>query len=320
MTDSARPARITISAEAWALMLFLALLWGGAFPATRQAVSEAGVLTVVAIRAGGGALALWLYILARGLPVRLGRRRLAAFAAMGLLNNVLPWCLLVWGQRHIEAGLAAILNASTAFFAVALAAIVFRDERMSAAKAAGLALGLAGVILVTGIDALTSLDPGSLAQLAVLATSASYACANVFARRFLTAERPEVAAAGMLTASSLVMVPLALWREGLPGAGWHAATWGALGYLGLAASALAFLCYYRALRLAGAGNVGLVTLMVAPVSVALGALIFGEALTAADYAGFLLLAAGLLVIDGRLAARRRGGSGKKPRELPGRSG
>ena len=127
MTDSARPARITISAEAWALMLFLALLWGGAFPATRQAVSEAGVLTVVAIRAGGGALALWLYILARGLPVRLGRRRLAAFAAMGLLNNVLPWCLLVWGQRHIEAGLAAILNASTAFFAVALAAIVFRD-------------------------------------------------------------------------------------------------------------------------------------------------------------------------------------------------
>lgn len=306
MTDSARPARITISAEAWALLVLLALLWGGAFPATREAVSEAGVFTVVAFRTAGGATALWLYILIRGLPVGIGARAVAAFAAMGLINNVLPWSLLVWGQQYIEAGLAAILNASTAFFGVGLAAIVFADERMSTAKAIGLALGLAGVVLVMGLEALTAFDLGSLAQLAVLGTSASYACANVFARRFLTGLRPEVAAAGMLTASALVMVPLALWREGAPTGGYHAATWVSLGYLGIAASALAFLCYYRALRIAGAGNVGLVTLMVAPVSVALGAAFFGESLTAADYAGFLLLAAGLIVIDGRITGRRPG--------------
>lgn len=304
MTKSSRPTPITISARSWALLAVLALLWGGAFPATREAVSEAGVLTVVAVRASGGALALWLYILVRGLPVRIDRRGLVTYAVIGLLNNILPWSLLVWGQQFIEAGLAAILNASTAFFAVALAAIFFADERMGAAKAFGLALGLAGVILVMGLDALTAFDLGSLAQLAVLGTAATYACANVFARRYLTAERPEVAAAGMLTASSLVMVPLALWHDGLPTAGYEAATWVSLGYLGIGASAVAFLCYYRALRVVGAGNVGLVTLMVAPVSVALGAAFFGESLTAADYAGFLLLAAGLVVIDGRLARLR----------------
>ena len=114
----------------------------------------------------------------------------------------------------------------------------------------------------------------------------------------------------MLTASSSVMIPAALWFEGAPRLDYHPTTWVALLYLGFIGSALAFLCYYRALRLAGAGNVSLVTLMIAPVSVVLGALIFDESLSLSDYGGFLLLAAGLLVIDGRRCRRVA-----KPQEL-----
>ena len=299
MTPATPPKQRSISPRAWAYMGLLALLWGCSFPATRAALGEVGVLTTVAFRVAGGAIALWVVIFLRGLPVRGGWRAVLIFAVMGLLNNVLPWSLIVWGQQHIASGLAAILNASTAMFTVALAALIFADERLTAQKAAGVLLGLAGVVVIMGPGALAALDLTSLSQLAVLGASLCYACAGTFARRFLGGQPPEVAAAGMLTASSLVMIPTALWREGVPALDYLPMTWAALLYLGVVGSALAFLCYYRALRLAGAGNVSLVTLMIAPVSVVLGALLFGESLTLSDYAGFLLLATGLLVIDGR---------------------
>jgi len=303
MTDKAIKPQTSISPAAWGLMGLLAILWGCSFPATRAALGEVGVLTTVAFRVGEGALALWIVIFLRGLPVRGGWRIVAVFAVMGVLNNVLPWSLIVWGQSHIASGLAAILNASTAIFTVSLAALILPDERLTTRKSLGVLLGLAGVIMVMGISALRSLDLTSLGQIAVLAASVSYGCAGVFARRFLSGQPPEVAAAGMLTASSSVMIPAALWFEGAPRLDYHPTTWVALLYLGFIGSALAFLCYYRALRLAGAGNVSLVTLMIAPVSVVLGALIFDESLSLSDYGGFLLLAAGLLVIDGRLFRR-----------------
>lgn len=303
MTDTPPQPQASISPAAWALMGLLALLWGCSFPATRAALGEVGVLTTVAFRVGEGALALWLVIALRGLPVRGGWRIVGVFAVMGLLNNILPWSLIVWGQSHIASGLAAILNASTAIFTVSLAALILPDERLTARKSIGVLLGLAGVVMVMGVTALRSLDLTSLGQIAVLAASVSYGCAGVFARKFLSGQPPEVAAAGMLTASSSVMIPAALWFEGSPRLDYHPTTWMALLYLGFVGSALAFLCYYRALRLAGAGNVSLVTLMIAPVSVVLGALIFDESLSLSDYGGFLLLAAGLLVIDGRLFRR-----------------
>lgn len=317
-TPSSAPLQRKISPRAWALMALLALLWGCSFPATRAALSEVGVLSTVAFRVAAGAMVLWAVIFVRQLPVRGGWRAVLIFAAMGFLNNILPWSLIVWGQQHIASGLAAILNASTAIFTVALAAAIFADEKLTGEKVVGVLLGLLGVTVVMGLGALATLDLTSLSQLAVLAASLCYACAGVFARRFLGGQPPEVAAAGMLSASSTVMIPAALWFEGAPRLDYLPLTWAALLYLGVVGSALAFLCYYRALRLAGAGNVSLVTLMIAPVSVVLGALIFGESLTLSDYAGFLLLAVGLLVIDGRvrnfLPPPLRAGGG--PRVIP----
>lgn len=311
MTQTSAKPQKTIPAAAWGLMALLALMWGASFLTTRAALGEVGVLTTVAFRVTGGAVALWLVILLRGLPVRGGWRLALIFAGMGFLNNILPWCLIVWGQSHIASGLAAILNASTAIFTVLLASVFFVDERLTTRKAAGVFLGLAGVATVMGLTALAAFDLTSLAQLAILAASVSYGFAGIIARRYLSGQPPEVAAAGMLTASSLVMIPVAVTLEGAPTFSYLPQTWVALLYLGLIGSALAFLCYYRALRLAGAGNVSLVTLMIAPVSVVLGALIFDESLTLSDYAGFLLLALGLLVIDGRLLSSSAWGPRQK---------
>lgn len=303
MTASSAPPRIP--ALAWALMAALALIWGGSFVANRAALAGLPVLWVVACRVTGGAAALWLWVALRRLPVPRGRRWLASCAVLGLTNNVIPFCLIVWGQTQIPSGLAGILNAATAVFAVLVAAAVFADERLTLPRLAGVGLGLAGVILAVGPQALRAFDLRSAGQLACLGAALSYAVAGAFARVALRGIRPEVGAAGMLTASALVLLPAALVLDGLPPALPAPPVLAALAYLALACSALAYMLFYAILRLAGAGNLGLVTLLVAPVAIVMGALIYGERLPPGALAGFALIALGLMVMDGRIPLPRR---------------
>ncbi|MCX7888550.1 MAG: DMT family transporter, partial [Rhodobacteraceae bacterium] len=292
------PAQKTLSPLAWALLALLALIWGASFLSNRATLAEVPVLTAVAFRVNVAAAALWAWVLLRRLPLP-GLRAAPAFLGMGVLNNVIPFGLIVWGQQFIPSGLAAIFNATTAIFGVLLAALFFADERLTLRKAAGVAIGFTGVAIAIGPESLAALDPTSLGQLAVLGATFSYACAGIFARSFLHGLRPEVAAAGMLTGAALVMLPAALWFDGAPRLDYAPATWAALLYLALVASAAAYVLYYAVLARAGAGNLGLVTLMVVPVAIALGALVYRERLLAQEYAGFLVIALGLMVLDAR---------------------
>jgi drug/metabolite transporter (DMT)-like permease len=155
-------------------------------------------------------------VLARGLPRPRGGRIWFGIAAMGLFNNVIPFTLITWGQQHIALGLASILNASTAIFGVLIAALIFADERLSPRKAAGVVLGIAGVATPVGLGNLASLDPGSLGQLGVVGAALSYGFAGSLGRVFLKGVPPLVSAAGMLSVSAAAMIPLALWRDGMP--------------------------------------------------------------------------------------------------------
>ncbi|MCF1709789.1 DMT family transporter [Tabrizicola sp. J26] len=289
----------SISARAWAELLLLAMIWGGSFIANRLAINEIGVLGTVAFRVAGACALLWLYVALRGLTVPRSPRIWGAFLLMGALNNAIPFSLITWAQLTVPSGLAAILNASTALMGVVVASVVFRDERLTGRRLAGVLLGLAGVTVVIGLQALTALDLTSVAQLTLLVAALSYACAAVWGRLNLSGLPPQVAAAGMLTGSTLLMLPAALLVEGVP-PGPSAGTWLALGYLAVVSTAGAYLLYYRVLALAGAGNLSLVTLLTAPFAVILGALVLGESLPLRDYLGFALIAAGLVVIDGRI--------------------
>jgi drug/metabolite transporter (DMT)-like permease len=294
----------SIPPRAWAELLLLATIWGGSFISNRLALNEVPVLTTVAFRVAGACILLWVYVRLRRLPVPRAPRIWLAFLVMGLLNNALPFTLITWGQLTIPSGLAAIVNASTAIFGVLVAALAFRDERLTARRLTGVLLGFAGVAVAIGLQALATLNLASLPQLALVAAAISYALAAVFARRMLGGLPPQVAAAGMLTGSSLLMLPTALWIDGPPVLTHGAQVWGALGYLAIIATAGAYLLYYRVLGMAGAGNLSLVTLLTAPVAIVMGALILNEALPLRAYAGFALIALGLLIIDGRLLPRK----------------
>ncbi len=289
-----------MSALAWLLLTLLAVIWGGSYLSNRVALEQVPVFTTVAFRVGGAALALWVYVAVRRLPVALTPGLAGRFLVMGVLNNVIPFTLIVWGQQHIPSGLAAILNAATAILTVLLAALLFADERLTANKAAGVAVGFVGVCVIVGPDALMHLDITSWGQLAMLGAAVSYAASSAFARIALQGLRAEVSAAGMLTAAACVMVPVALWQDGVPTLAYSPASWGALAYLALMSSALAYVIFYRVLVLAGIGNLQLVTLLVGPVAVVMGAVVYGEALALNEYAGFAIIAMGLLLIDGRI--------------------
>jgi drug/metabolite transporter (DMT)-like permease len=294
----------SLNQSAWFDLILLSLIWGGSFLSIRVALDEIGVFTVVAHRVGWAALILWIYVALRRLPVPRNPRIWGAFLVMGFLNNVIPFSLIAWGQLAIETGLASILNATTAIFGVLVAALIFSDERLIRRRAIGVALGFFGVAIVIGPRALLAFDPRSLAQLAILGASLSYAIAGSWARATLGGMAPQVAAAGMLTGSSLVMIPLAWLVEGPIILSLTPDTLIAIAYFAVASTAVAYLLYYRILASAGAGNLSLTTLLIAPVAVLLGALFRAEALPVQAYAGFGLLALGMVVLDGRILRLR----------------
>ncbi|MGH1369111.1 MAG: DMT family transporter [Maritimibacter sp.] len=294
----------SLSSLAWVLLCTLALIWGGSFLGTRTAMDELTPFHVVAHRVLWAALALWVVALVTRLSLP-SRRDLLALAVMGFLNVALPFSLQAWAQLTIETGLAAIFNASTAVFAVLTAAVFLADERLSLRKAAGVGLGFLGVATAMGLAQITHFDPRSLAQLAMVASTLCYALSGVWARKTLAHLPPLTIALGGLSFATLFVVPFSWVMEGPLPFDLSVQGWFSVGYISLAATAGALLLFYRCLALAGAGNTGLVTLMVAPIAVVLGAVVRFEALPPRAYVGFLMLALGLIILDGRLLWRAK---------------
>ncbi len=304
-----------VPARAWAELALLALIWGASFLSVAVALREMGPLTAVLHRCFWASLILLAVLRLRGRRMPRDAATWGAFAAMGLLNNLVPFALMAWGQLRVETGLVAILNAATAIFAALAAAAFLPDERLTARRAAGIGLGFAGVVAVIGPEALAGAGARGLAQGAVALGALSYALAAVWARLRLRGCPPDVAAAGMLCCATLMGAPIALAVEGPPRLTLSPAAWGAIAWYAGLGTAAAYLLYYRVLAQAGAANLMLVTLLIPPVSVALGAAVLGERLGAGAAVGFALLAAGLIVIDGRALGplRRRGAAARLDR-------
>ena len=296
----------SLSGRAWAEMLVLALIWGGSFLSIRIALDEISPLMSVAHRVTWAMLVLWVVVAVMRIPLPRNSRIWFIFLVMGLLNNVIPFGLMAWGQLHIESGLTSILNAFTAVVGVVMAALFFSDERLMPRKIIGVVLGFFGVAVAIGLENFKNFDLRSLAQLAVIGGTVAYAVAGVWARKNLVGMPPQLAAAGMLTGATVIMLPLVYFVEGLPTFDLQPQTLVAIGYYAVIATAAAYLLYYRVLAMAGSGNLMLVTLLVAPVAITLGAVVLGEKLSANALIGFVILAVGLIILDGRAWKALRG--------------
>lgn len=288
--------------EAWMLLLLLSLPWGGSFVFFRVLAGSLPVLTTVWSRVALAAPALFLLRWLRGERAGIPWRDIAV---MAVLNNVIPFSLLAWGETRVTAGLASVLNATTPAFAVLIAAGL-GGERLARGRVLGCLLAFAGVVVLIGPVVLASKEFWSgdvLGALACLGAACSYGFAALWGRR-LRGTPPLASAAGQCLASTVLLLPaMALidrpWALPMPGLG----TWGAILGLAWLSTAFAYVIFFRIVVISGPQNAMLVTFLTPVTGVLLGAIFLGESVASRMLAGLLLIAAGLAAIDGRLGAR-----------------
>lgn len=293
-----RPPDGRIDARDWSLLCVLSILWGGSFFFNGLALRELPPLTLVFLRVVIASLILLPLLRAYGIEFPRGARGWMPFLAIGFLNNVVPFSLIVTGQTYIASGLASILNATTPLFTVMVMAAA-GEEKLSARRVAGVVAGLIGVVILHG-DAVGFDSGQGIGILLCLAAAFSYGLAALLARRLLSNSPPLATATFQMFASSAMMTIVAAaerpWQLPMPGV----ATW--LAVIGLAAlsTALAYTVFFQILRRSGATNVMLVTLLIPVTAILLGYLMLGESISSREVLGALVIGSALLVIDGRV--------------------
>ena len=282
-----------------AQLVLLGTIWGSSYLMIKVAVAGIPPLPLVGGRLVLGAATLLVVLALRG--IRLPRRPATwvDLTVMALTGNIVPFLLIAWGEQHIDSGLAAVLNATTPFFAVLFAVLAFRAERFSTAKLAGLLLGFGGVLVLSGADLATLASSSAQGQLAILLSSACYGFGFAYARARLRGEPLALSAGQILVASALLAPPTLLLTDPpaleltLP----RLAAW--IG-LGAVSSGLAYILYYRLIAQVGAVNASLSTYLMPPVGVTLGWLILGEPVGWRTIAGVAGILAGLAVVQGKV--------------------
>ncbi|HRY87757.1 MAG: DMT family transporter [Rubrivivax sp.] len=287
-------------------LLLLSLLWGGAFLFTRAAVPEFGPAPLVALRLGIGALLVLPVVAWRGKLAQMAQRP-RQMLVLGLAFTALPFWLLSWSALHIGAGLLAVLNATAPMFAGIVGHFVFR-ERLGRTRAAGLAIGFAGVaLLVSGGNLALKTADGALALAAVLLAAAAWGIGGNYARRRLGSVDPMVTTVVSLAAASLALAPLAwaTWPAQPP----SLRAWAEIVFLGVASSGLGMLMYFRLLNRIGAVRAISVTFLNPVVAIVGGALYLGEAITPAVVGGTAVVLFGTALSLGLIGPARAAPAG-----------
>lgn len=211
---------------------------------------------------------------------------------LGLLRAALPIALILWAQTRIDSGLAGILNSTSALFTLVVAHWLTDNQKITSNKFLAVVLGMAGVVLIMGVDVLRGSGNQLSGQVAMLGATLSYGFANVYGRRF-SSRAPAVSAAGMLLAGALWLLPLAAildWPlQQVP----TLRSMSALFLLAAFSTAAAFVVWFKLIRSAGPNNTVLVTFLIPPVALGLGVLILNESPGISDLCGMVLIAFGL---------------------------
>jgi drug/metabolite transporter (DMT)-like permease len=294
-----------MSAADWGIIMLLSLLWGGAFFMIELGLRGFPPNSLVFLRMALAVPPMLLILKIMGHHMPRDRKSWQQLFVLGAINAAFPFILFFWGQTRIESGLASILNATTPLWGVVTAHFLTRDEKATPARVAGIVLGLAGIIVMVGPDALGGISGSVLAQLACLAATLLYALAAVYARTLSRSTMtPLVIATGQVVAAAIIMFPVMLMVDHpwtLPSAGWDA--WaGAIG-LAIPSTAIAYFFYFRLIDSAGASNAMLVAFIMPVIAVILGVVALNESIEAKELAGAALIALGLLAIDGRILSK-----------------
>ena len=288
-----------IDTQSWLTLALLALIWGGSFMFVGVAVKELPALLIVFARLGiAAAILLPVHWYFQGaLPT--DSKTWIACAGMSILNNVLPFTAISWGQHYISGGLASVINATSPMFGAAFMAL-FATETLTLRKALALALGLVGVVVLKE-GKFGDLGAQSLGILAVTFASACYGLSTVWAKKRLMGIAPMTIATCQLLSSATIMAVLVaifstptLYFQAL------AQTWAALIGLAAISTSIAYLIFFRINKRSGPSFVVLVTMLVPISAIFLGYVVLSEHLSVVQLVGAAIIFSALLIIDGRV--------------------
>jgi drug/metabolite transporter (DMT)-like permease len=308
MTE-AHARRPNIAAEL-ALLVLLATLWGASYTFIKLGVATIAPITLIAARTSIAGLLLLAIMRWRGLTMPSDPASWRRFLFQACLNSVIPWTLIAWGERLIDAGPATILNSAAPIFTFLFTALVTRHEPATPRKLVGVVAGMAGICLIVGVDAFHGIGQGLLAEIAIVAATICYAGAAIFSRGFKGLD-PIVPAAGSLLAGAAILIPLSVAIE-RPWTSSPSAS-SILALLGLAvfSTAAAFVIYFRLIQTLGSVGTTAQAYLRVPIGVAIGITFLGERLSPTAYLGLACVVIGVaaMTIPQRKAAMPKGASG-----------
>ncbi|MEM7545239.1 MAG: DMT family transporter [Pseudomonadota bacterium] len=310
MTQSAIPSSGP-GALAWMLLLTLGVIWGSSFMLTNIAVIEVPPVTLSALRLALAAVLIGAAVVMTGgrLPRLKGDGRLWRFAFLSaVLGNVLPFCLISWSQLHIPSALTGILMAPMPLVSLFLAHLMLAGERMTTGRFVGFFIGLGGLVILIGGDALSGVEGSGLALLGQIASLVAMLCyaLNGIALKRAAAPDPLGISFAILTLAALIAVPLALIVEAPVLADYSASAWITVGALGLGATALAQIILMKIIDLAGPPFLATVNFQVPLWATVFGVVFLGEILPETFWIalGLILLGLAIAQFAGRLGTTR----------------
>lgn len=282
--------------KTYLLLGILGLIWGSSFLFIKLGVNEMPPAFVAGGRLASGLVFLLIALRVQklGLPQKALWGRLLVVA---IFNNTIPWILIPWGEQHITSALASILNATMPLFTVLIAHFATRDDRLTWLKLAGIAIGFAGVLVLIGADLRDITSANALGDLAVLLACVSYGAGAVYARQKLRGEDHTVLATGQLGLALLLTTPLVVLSAGGLQAVPSATAIVAVVLLGVLGSGLAYIIFYWLIERASASQVSLVTYLLPVTAVFWGAALLKETLGPNTFAGFILICAGIFLVN-----------------------
>jgi drug/metabolite transporter (DMT)-like permease len=279
-----------------ALLGLLAALWGSSYLLTKVALATIPPVTLIALRVAIAALLLVAVMRHEGARFPADRRTRRLLLVQAFFNSIGSWTVLAWGQQHVASALAGVLNSTSPIFVFFITLLVTRHEAAGAWRFAGALLGVVGVALVVGVDALRGLDGQIAGRLACLFGAFLYACAAIHGKRFSSIS-PTVTAAGTMIWATVCLAPLCL----LVDRPWtlhpSARSLGAAAALGSLCTGVALLLYFRLVRTLGSMGVASQSYLRAGVSVLLGIVVLGEQVTPAIGLGLAAIVLGVAAIN-----------------------
>ena len=283
----------------WLMIICLGTLWGSSFFFVELLLETLSPFLIVYLRVALAAILLLFILLIKQVKVTLNVSLTFNLFIMAILNNVLPFLLIAYGQQTVTGGLASILNANTSLLTILIAPLLISSEKLSFNRVGGAIIGICGVIIAVGYENIFQIYENNLGKYLILLATLSYALASVWAKLRLDGVPALISATGMLTGSAIILTPIAFFYNFDELANLSLSAFSMSALFAILCSVLAYIIYFKILESAGASNLLVCTVIIPPSAILLNSLFLNQAVSQPEIIGLLIIIVGLIVLDGR---------------------